>query len=121
VPLDVDGVTRGKPTDKVGQRPLNQGEIFFDDVAIPMDHMVAGPDQYNAMLEATLTGANGGMGSLFCGLARAALEHSVDYAKERMKQILQTHKPIPLNDEQEREIQKILDRARKYYEEKGLI
>ena len=90
VPLDGNGVTRGKPTNKVGQRPLNQGEIFFDEVAIPMDHMIAGPDQYNAMLEATLTGANGGMGSLFCGLARAALEHAVDYAKERM----QGDKPI---------------------------
>jgi alkylation response protein AidB-like acyl-CoA dehydrogenase len=90
VPLDVDGVTRGKPTDKIGQRPLNQGEIFFDDVVIPADHMIAGPDQYNAMLGATLTGANGGMGSLFCGLARAALEHAVDYAKERV----QGDKPI---------------------------
>jgi len=83
VPLDGRGVKRGKPTDKVGQRPLNQGEIFFDEVIIPADHMIAGPDQYNAVLEATLTGANGSMGSLFCGLARAALEHAVDYAKER--------------------------------------
>jgi len=90
VPLDVDGVTRGKATDKIGQRPLNQGEIFFDDVVIPADHMIAGPDQYNAVLEATLTNANGGMGSLFCGLARAALEHAVDYAKERV----QGDKPI---------------------------
>ena len=85
VPLDVDGVTKGKPTNKVGQRPLNQGEIFFDNVATPADHMIAGPDQYNAVLEMTLTGANGGMGSLFCGLARAALEHAVDYAKERVQ------------------------------------
>jgi len=90
VPLDVDGISRGKPTNKIGQRPLNQGEIFFDNVTIPLDHMIAGPDQYNAMLEATLTGANGGMGSLFCGLARAALEHAVGYAKERV----QGDKPI---------------------------
>lgn len=85
VPLDGKGTSRGAPTDKVGQRPLNQGEIFFDEVIIPADHMVAGPDQYNAILEATLTGANGSMGSLFCGLARAALEHAVDYAKERVQ------------------------------------
>jgi alkylation response protein AidB-like acyl-CoA dehydrogenase len=85
VPLDVDGVTRGKPTDKVGQRPLNQGEIFFDDVAIPLDHMIGGPNEYSAIIESTLTEANGGMGSLFCGLARAALEHAVDYAKERVQ------------------------------------
>lgn len=85
VPLDVDGVSRGKPTDKFGQRPLNQGEIFFDDVVIPLDHMIGGPQEYNSILEATLTSANAGMGSLFCGLARAALEHAVDYAKERVQ------------------------------------
>jgi acyl-CoA dehydrogenase len=83
VPLDLSGVSRGKPTNKLGQRPLNQGEIFFDNVTIPMDYMVAGPDQYDDFLHATLISANGGMGSLFCGLARAALEHAVDYARER--------------------------------------
>jgi alkylation response protein AidB-like acyl-CoA dehydrogenase len=83
VPLDLPGVSRGKPTDKFGQRSLNQGEIFFDDVVIPADYLVAGPDTYDDFLQATLTGANGSMGSLFSGLARAALEYAVDYAKER--------------------------------------
>ncbi len=90
VPLDTNGVSRGKPTNKIGQRPLNQGEIFFDSVTIPLNHMIGGHEQYTPMLEATLTSANGGMGSLFCGLARAALEHAVDYAKERV----QGDKPI---------------------------
>lgn len=90
VPLDVDGVTRGAPTNKVGQRPLNQGEIFFDNVSIPLDYMIGGPAEYSAILGLTLTGANGGMGSLFCGLARAALEEAVDYAKQR----IQGGKPI---------------------------
>lgn len=85
VPLDIEGVSKGKATNKIGQRPLNQGEIFFDNVVIPLDHLIAGHEQYNDVLEATLTNANGGMGSLFCGLARAALEHAVDYAKERVQ------------------------------------
>ena len=46
---------------------------------------------------------------------------ALDNAKELMEEILQTHNPVPLTDEQEREIQKILDKARKYYEENGLI
>jgi alkylation response protein AidB-like acyl-CoA dehydrogenase len=85
VPLDSDGVTRGKPTNKIGQRPLNQGEIFFDDVVIPADYMVAGPDSYNGYLEMILAVANAGMGSVFAGLARAALEHAIGYAKERVQ------------------------------------
>jgi putative FmdB family regulatory protein len=35
IPLDLPGVWRGKPLDKIGQRDLNQGEIFFDNVRIP--------------------------------------------------------------------------------------
>ena len=46
---------------------------------------------------------------------------ALDNAKEKMDEILKTHKPIPLSDEQEKEIQKILDKAKKYYEEKELI
>ncbi|MBW2448354.1 MAG: acyl-CoA/acyl-ACP dehydrogenase, partial [Deltaproteobacteria bacterium] len=40
VPLDLPGVSRGKPLDKLGQRSLNQGELFFDDVRIPAEYMV---------------------------------------------------------------------------------
>jgi acyl-CoA dehydrogenase len=85
VPLNLDGVSRGKPTNKIGQRALNQGEIFFDNVVIPADYMIAGPEIYDDFLHATLTAANGSMGSLFAGLARAALEYAVGYAKERVQ------------------------------------
>jgi acyl-CoA dehydrogenase len=46
VPMDAKGVSRGKPLDKVGQRALNQGEIFFENVKLSKDHILAGPDQY---------------------------------------------------------------------------
>ncbi len=86
VPLkDQDGVSRGKPTDKIGQRALNQGEVFFDNVRIPADHMVFGPDDYRAYTDMTLTGANGGMSTCFAGVARAAFELALDYAKERVQ------------------------------------
>lgn len=38
VPPDLPGVYRGKPTDKIGQRALNQGEIFFDNVRVPPNY-----------------------------------------------------------------------------------
>jgi alkylation response protein AidB-like acyl-CoA dehydrogenase len=85
VPLTADGVTRGKPLDKIGQRPLNQGEIYFDGVRIPADHMLVGPDLYNMTVDGVLTMANTSMGSTFVGVARAALEHAVAYAKERVQ------------------------------------
>ncbi len=85
VPLDVPGVTKGKPLDKIGQRALNQGEVFFDDVRIPADHLVAPPEVMGMGVDLVLATANSGMGSTFAGLARAAFELAVDYAKERMQ------------------------------------
>ena len=48
VPLDLPGVTKGKPLNKLGQRALNQGEIFFDDVRIPRHYMLVEASAYNA-------------------------------------------------------------------------
>jgi len=44
-----------------------------------------------------------------------------DYAKEKMEEILATHKPTPLTPSQEGEVERILKEAREYYREKGLI
>jgi alkylation response protein AidB-like acyl-CoA dehydrogenase len=85
VPLDLPGVSRGRPLDKLGQRPLNQGEIFFDDVRVPDDYMVVGADAYGAVVELVLTMANAAMGSIFVGVAQAALEAALGYAKERVQ------------------------------------
>ena len=85
VPLDLPGVSRGKPTNKLGQRALNQGEIFFDEVRTPAEYMVVGSDAYGAVVEQILTGANASMGTIFVGVGRAALEHAVEYAKTRVQ------------------------------------
>ena len=45
----------------------------------------------------------------------------IDYAKERMGEILATHKPKPLTASQEEEIERILNEARAYYKKKGIM
>ena len=85
VPLDLPGVSRGRPVDKLGQRALNQGEIFFDDVRIPAEYMVVGKEVYAAAVETVLALANAAMGTIFVGLARASLEHALAYARERVQ------------------------------------
>jgi alkylation response protein AidB-like acyl-CoA dehydrogenase len=85
VPLDLPGVRRGKPLDKLGQRALNQGEIFFDEVRIPAEYMVIGAQAYAGVVETVLTLANASMGVIFVGLARAAFEQALAYAKERVQ------------------------------------
>lgn len=85
VPLDLEGVSKGKATDKIGQRALNQGEVFFDDVRVPPSYMVVPPENYGLHTRMTLTGANTGMGTIFAGVARSAFELALDYAKEHVQ------------------------------------
>jgi len=87
IPHDLPGITRGKPLDKIGQRPLNQGEIFFEEVKIPKDYMVMTPDMgvMESMGEFILAGANGGMAVTFAGLAKAAYDEAFKYANERIQ------------------------------------
>jgi alkylation response protein AidB-like acyl-CoA dehydrogenase len=85
VPLDLPGISRPRPLDKLGQRSLNQGEIVFDNVQIPARYMAVGPEIYPIALEVMLAHANAVMGQLFVGVARAALEHAIAYAKERVQ------------------------------------
>lgn len=84
-PLDLPGVSRGRPLDKLGQRALPQGEIHFDDVRIPASYMVIGKDMYSMTVEMVLALANAYMGSTFAGVARSAYEMALAYAKERVQ------------------------------------
>lgn len=85
ISLKDPAVKRGKPTDKIGQRALNQGEIFFEDLRVPADSLVIPPEAYTVGMESVLTMANSGMGTTFVGCARAAFELAVDYAKQRVQ------------------------------------
>lgn len=83
VPMDAPGVSRGKPLDKMGQRALNQGEIYFDNVRLSKDYLLAGPDDYLTAVYAIHTFANSIMATVFTGTARSAYELALDYAHER--------------------------------------
>jgi alkylation response protein AidB-like acyl-CoA dehydrogenase len=91
IPLDLPGVRRGKPLQKIGKRALNQGELYFDSVRIPKEFMLVDPESYEAMLDITLSTANAGMGAVYTGVARAAYEEALAYAK---KQRIQGGKPL---------------------------
>ncbi len=90
VPFDLPGVSKGKPLNKIGQRALNQGEIFFDNVRIPDRYVLATPPAFPMVAAITLTNANSTMAAVFTGVARAAFEAAMDYSKQR----IQGGKPI---------------------------
>jgi alkylation response protein AidB-like acyl-CoA dehydrogenase len=85
IPLSLPGVSRGKPLNKLGQRALNQGELFFDQVRIPRHYMLVEPEGFGSGTDAILASANAGMSTTFCGVARAAFEEALRYAQQRVQ------------------------------------
>ncbi len=85
VPLDLPGVKKGAPLNKMGQRDLNQGEIFFDNVRVHEKYLIAGPEAYETLLEITLSATTALMGIFGTGVARAAFEEALNYAKTRVQ------------------------------------
>jgi acyl-CoA dehydrogenase len=83
VPFDLPGVSHGKPLEKLGQRSLPQGEVFFDDVKVPVSHAVSFGDDYWRGHADTWSTAGVAMGQMISGLARRALEYAVEYAGQR--------------------------------------
>jgi len=83
VPLDLPGVSRGAPLDKAGQRPLPQGEVYFDNVRIPRRFAIAEQDGYYGNLSSAWSYGGTLMCQVFTGVARSAFELALAYAHER--------------------------------------
>lgn len=87
VPLDQEGVTRGKPIIKLGQRECPQGELIFDDVRISDKHMIPFKEMLiDTPLNEHFRSVMGSwMAACSTGLARAAFEEALQYSKERIQ------------------------------------
>lgn len=88
VPLDLPGVTKGKPILKIGQRECPQGELVFEDVRIPENYMTSGFEFTTEAEARNFTGqflsmTSTWMSTASVGLARAAFEEALKYSKER--------------------------------------
>lgn len=83
IPLDLPGVSKGKPLDKIGQRSLPQGEIYFDNVKVPTRFAVALKDEFYGNMASAWSFAGCVMGQTMTGLARAAFEMALQYCHER--------------------------------------
>ena len=85
LPLNLPGVSRGKPLEKHGVRDLPQGQLFFDDVRIPKQWMFVGPEGYGEWVMNNLGFGNTSVGIVALGVARAAFEETFAYTKERIQ------------------------------------
>jgi acyl-CoA dehydrogenase len=83
VPLDLKGVSRGKPLEKLGKRPQPQGEIYFDNVKVPARWAMATRDDYEEKHAMAWAQAGTAMNHLAAGVARSAFELALAYVHER--------------------------------------
>jgi alkylation response protein AidB-like acyl-CoA dehydrogenase len=91
LPLDLPGISRGKPLDKLGLRSLAQGSVIFDEVAIPEKRMlISDPQQGFETQQWILTPACELLSAVNTGLAQAAYDEALTYAQTR----IQGGKPI---------------------------
>lgn len=83
VPLDLKGISRGKPLEKLGKRSLPQGETYFDNVRVPHRFAIATREDYDLKHAYAWAHAGTAMSHLAAGLARAAFEMALIYVHER--------------------------------------
>jgi alkylation response protein AidB-like acyl-CoA dehydrogenase len=83
--LTQPGVSRGKPLNKMGQRDLPQGEIYFDNAEVPVEDMIIDQESYEMFTDITLATANACMGAFFTGVGQAAYDMALAYSRERVQ------------------------------------
>ncbi len=85
VPSHLEGIRRGEPIDKMGQRASNTTAVIFKNVRVPRENLLAaeGEGFKKALGALDITRPMIAVGAV--GIARTAMELSVAYAKKRIQ------------------------------------
>ncbi|MEA2424317.1 MAG: hypothetical protein QOH13_727 [Thermoleophilaceae bacterium] len=98
VPKGTPGLSHGKKEDKIGIRASQTTEVVLEDVRIPMEYLLGGPDKLERKLERARRGERAGssnalatfevtrplVGASALGIARAAYEFTIDHLDGRL-------------------------------------
>jgi alkylation response protein AidB-like acyl-CoA dehydrogenase len=85
VPGDAEGLTFGAPERKMGLHCDTVSEVHFDGVEVGADRLVGELGHGMGIALAALDSGRLGIAAAATGLAQAALDRAVDYAKERQQ------------------------------------
>ncbi len=83
VEKEMDGFATGKPEDKMGQRASNTAPLTLDNVRVPAENLVGKEGDGFMVAMRTLDKSRPMVAALCVGLAQSAMDHSIEYAKER--------------------------------------
>ncbi len=83
VPLESDGITRGRNLKKIGNKAQDTAELFFDDVRLPGSALLGDSDRGWSQLMHGLARERMVVAVRSMAIAEAALEQTVAYTKDR--------------------------------------
>ena len=84
VPTDADGLLIGPPEKKMGLKGSPTHAVTYDHVSVPVGNLLGEQGQGLSQTLKILDGGRIGIGALSVGLAQAAFETALEYAKERI-------------------------------------
>ncbi|MBP1702739.1 MAG: putative acyl-CoA dehydrogenase short-chain specific, partial [Chloroflexi bacterium] len=84
VPTDYPGLHIGPPEKKMGLKGSPTHAVTYENVRIPAEYLLGRPGEGLQQSFRVLDGGRVGIGALAVGLAQAAFESAVAYARERM-------------------------------------
>jgi len=85
VPRETPGVYPGRPLAKMGIRASDTAPVAFERCRVPDWHMLGARAQAYREAKGVLDRTRALVGAMAVGIARAALEYAVEYAKDRVQ------------------------------------
>ncbi|MDT9756965.1 MULTISPECIES: acyl-CoA dehydrogenase family protein [Heyndrickxia] len=85
VPADAPGVAITSPYEKMGVRGSNTCQIVLENVRVPRENLLGDENKGFSQFLYTLDGGRISIAALSVGIAQAAFEKALRYAKERMQ------------------------------------
>lgn len=83
VPAGTPGMSVASLEHKMGQEASDTAQLSFEDAHVPADHLIGNEGDGYRIALANLEAGRIGIAAQCVGMARAALEHALAYAKER--------------------------------------
>ncbi len=83
VPRETEGVSTGKPLEKLGHRASDTGAVILRNVHVPVENRLGDEGIGFLLAMGTFMHTRPAIGAFATGLSRSAMEYAINYAKQR--------------------------------------
>ncbi|MGQ9722248.1 MAG: acyl-CoA dehydrogenase family protein [Candidatus Jordarchaeum sp.] len=83
VPRESEGLSTGKPLEKLGHRASDTGAVILRNVHVPVENRLGDEGIGFLLAMGTFMHTRPAIGAFATGLARSAMEYAINYAKQR--------------------------------------